>query len=204
MALPATVPVKLSSEAAEYVSLSPVVAREMPFLEFFEHVVAATGPDADRIGQILRRGSIVSGATRFRWQGFDADAGEIRTMLAQLPGPEPDRAFDPEQCAAAFLCGPGHRIELSREAGGQRRLFRRRSFWELLVETAQPPVYVTYAARERADIYRSELDARGTALMREAAGLLRYHSLSSEIRAARITTVEWIVPRGLTSARAGS
>ena len=40
MSLPDTVRVKLSSEAAEYVSITPVVVREMPVRELIEQLLA--------------------------------------------------------------------------------------------------------------------------------------------------------------------
>ena len=45
MALPATVRVKLSSEAAESISLTPVVVQELPIRELVEHMLGVTGKD---------------------------------------------------------------------------------------------------------------------------------------------------------------
>ena len=48
MALPDRIRVKLSSEAAEGISITPVVAREMPLRELVEYMLGVTGKDAAR------------------------------------------------------------------------------------------------------------------------------------------------------------
>jgi hypothetical protein len=57
MALPETIKVKLSSEAAEGISLTAVVVREMPFRELFELMLPLTGKQAQRIRDLLRAGN---------------------------------------------------------------------------------------------------------------------------------------------------
>jgi len=64
MALPPIVRVKLSSEAAESISITPVVVREMPVRELVEYMLGVTGKDEARIRELLLRGSLVSGASR--------------------------------------------------------------------------------------------------------------------------------------------
>ena len=73
MALPQTVRVKLSSEAAGAITLTPVVAQELAVRDLIEHVLGLAGKDEARIREILLRGTLVSGASRFRWEGFRAD-----------------------------------------------------------------------------------------------------------------------------------
>src|SRR5438874_1143259 len=73
MALPDKVRVKLSSEAAEGISITPVVAREMPLRELVEYMLGVTGKDEGRVRELLLRGTLVSGASRFRWAGWEAD-----------------------------------------------------------------------------------------------------------------------------------
>ena len=70
MALPPTVRVKLSSEAAESISLTPVIVQEMPLRELIEYMLGVAGKDEGRIRELLLRGTIVSGASRFRWSGW--------------------------------------------------------------------------------------------------------------------------------------
>ena len=80
MALPRRVRVKLSSEAAESISITPVVVQEMPVRELVEHMLGVTGKDEARIRELLLRGTLVSGASRFRWAGWEAEPrGDART-----------------------------------------------------------------------------------------------------------------------------
>ena len=94
-ALPETIRVKLSSEAADYVSITPVLVQELPLRELVGHMLGLTGKDEKRIRELLLRGTLVSGASRFRWTGWDADSDGIRHLLAGFPDPEPARLFDP-------------------------------------------------------------------------------------------------------------
>ena len=80
MALPPTVRVKLSSEAAESISLTPVVVQEMAIRELVEHMLGVTGKDVPRIREILLRGTLVSGASRFRWAGWEVDLEGLQDL----------------------------------------------------------------------------------------------------------------------------
>src|SRR5262252_6986212 len=124
MPLPASVRVKLSSEAAESISITPVVIREIPIRELIEHMLGVTGKDTARLHELLLRGTLVSGASRFRWTGWDADLPSIGELLATFPDPDPKRSFAPALCIRADLRGPGRRIEIPREIGQQKPLFR--------------------------------------------------------------------------------
>src|SRR5579859_6103389 len=105
MPLPPTVRVKLSSEVAESISITPVVIREIPIRELIEHMLGITGKDVPRLHELLRRGTLVSGASRFRWVGWDADHEAIRELLGDFPDPDPKRPFSPELCFRAALRG---------------------------------------------------------------------------------------------------
>ncbi|MBI5084015.1 MAG: hypothetical protein HZB13_05385, partial [Acidobacteria bacterium] len=155
MSLPETVRVKLSSEAAEYVALTPVVARDLPFIDLLELVVGAAGMDEVRVREFLKRGALVSGATRYRWAGWECGAAELAEALGRMPRPEPLREFAEAKCVRVVLTGRGSRLELRRETALQRRLFRRRNFWQSLMEAAGAPAYVTYHYRDRADHYHA-------------------------------------------------
>jgi hypothetical protein len=72
LALPATVHVKISSEAAGAVSITPVIAQQMPVPDLVEHILRVTGKDVSRISLILQQGVVVSGASRQRWTPIDA------------------------------------------------------------------------------------------------------------------------------------
>src|SRR5213079_446365 len=112
-----TIRVKLSSEAAEYVSITPVVVQEMPVRDLVEHMLGITGKDEARIRDLLLRGTLVSGASRFRWVGWDAEVEGLRELLATFPDADPLRAFAPEGCLRAILRGGRQVIEISRDAG---------------------------------------------------------------------------------------
>src|SRR6185503_11044650 len=105
MALPKTVRVKLSSEAAESITLTPVVLQEIPIHELIEHILGIAGKDESRIHQILLRGTLVSGASRFRWAGWEADSASLQDALAQFPDADPSNKFAATRCIRATLRG---------------------------------------------------------------------------------------------------
>src|SRR6185295_10049209 len=111
MALPDRIRVKLSSEAAEGISITPVVAREMPLRELVEYMLGVTGKDEARVCELLRRGTLVSGASRFRWSGWEADGPAVSELLRTFPDPDPTRPFAPERCVRAILRGGRQPVE---------------------------------------------------------------------------------------------
>lgn len=195
MALPRTIRVRISSEAAGAVAFTPVVASEMALEELLELAASAVGADAARLRQLLRHGSLVSGASRFRWERIECTVEEVGEAVRLLPQPEPGRPCAFERCGRVVLTGPSTRIEIAKSAAAARRMFRRTSFWDLLMGGLGVPRYAGYSYRERADHYLLDLDAGGRGRVAEAAALLRYPALTRQIRAARIDRVEWIVPR---------
>lgn len=195
MPLPQTIRVKISSEAAGAIDFSPVVSSEMAFQELLELAASAAGADAARIHHLLTHGSLVSGASRFRWERLACTVEEVGEAIRALPQPEPGRPCAFERCIRVVLRGPFARIEIDRRAGAARRLFRRSSFWDLLMGGLGDPRYAGYSYKERADHYTLELDPPARARMISAAGLLRYPALARQIRAAFIDRVDWIVPR---------
>src|SRR5579872_4016125 len=125
MPLPQTVRVKLSSEVAEAISLTPVVVQELPIRELVEHMLTVAGKDEPRIRETLQRGTMVSGATRFRWVGWEADIAELRPLLAQFPDPDPTRLFDAARCIRVILRGGRLAIDITRETAERKGLFAR-------------------------------------------------------------------------------
>src|SRR6266404_1704184 len=123
MPLPPTVRVKLSSEAAEAISLTPVVVQELAVRDLVEHLLGVAGKDEARIGELLLRGSLVSGASRFRWQGWEADRDAVR-------------AFSADRCMRAVLRGGRQSVELPREAAERKGMFQRASFWDVAMGIA--------------------------------------------------------------------
>src|SRR5271157_1422160 len=136
MALPQTIRVKLSSEAAESISLTPVVAQDFPVRELIEHMLGITGKDEARLCELLRRGTLVSGASRFRWAGWETEIEGLREVLETFPDPDPARPFAAERCVRAILRGGRQTVEIPREVGARKGLFQRASFWQLLMEVA--------------------------------------------------------------------
>jgi hypothetical protein len=197
MALPQTVRVKLSSEAAEAISLTPVVVQEIPVRELIEHMLGVTGKDEPRIRGLLARGTLVSGASRFRWSGWDADEESVRELLATFPDPDPERRFAPERCVRAVLRGGRQAIEVPREAPARRFLFRRGNFWELLmaVAGASQQRYSGYSYRDRADRFVCALGVAETERLRAGSGLVRYSTLRDQIAAAAFSELELYVER---------
>jgi hypothetical protein len=193
--------VKLSSEAAEYVSLTPVVVQDMPVRELVGHMLSVTGKDEARVRDLLLRGTLVSGASRFRWTGWQADTESIRSLLAGFPDPDPGRRFNDARCVRAVLRGPRQPIDIPREAAERRglvaRVLRRKSFWVHLMEIAGSNAsrYGGYSYRDRADIYHLALSAVQSRHLREASRLLRYSALETQIRHSPVDSADFYVTR---------
>ena len=197
MALPETIRVKLSSEEAGSVSVTAVVVREMPLRELVELMLGLTGKDPRRVHELLLRGTLVGGASRFRWTGWDADLAALESLLAGFPESEPDRPFTCERAVRAVLRGPVSRIDIPREAGEPRRWLHRGSFWAALMEVAAAgaPRYIEYSYKLRADCYRLELTRVAAGALRERAGDLRYSALESQVRNAALDSIDFYVAR---------
>jgi hypothetical protein len=195
--LPGTVRVKLSSEEAGAVSLTAVVLREMPTRALIGLMLDYTGKDTRRIQDLLLRGTLVSGATRYRWQGWQASVESIEALLASFPNAEPARPFAPQRCVHVLLRGPGMRTEVSREALARRSLFNRGSFWDVLLEVASEAglEYDGYSYREQADRYRLAIPQAGLERLRESARLVRFSALEAQIRTGSVRVVEFFVRR---------
>src|SRR5215472_11909707 len=177
MALPQTVRVKLSSEAAEAISITPVVVQEISIRELIEHMLGVTGKDEPRIRGLLARGTLVSGASRFRWAGWEADEDGVRDLLATFPDPDPERRFAPERCTRAVLRGGRQSIEIPREAPARHAWFRRGgSYWNVVMEVAatSPQSYAGYSYRDRADRFVCTLDLSGIEKLRATSSMVRY------------------------------
>src|SRR5437773_8469704 len=112
MPLPQTIRVKLSSEVAESIALTPVVVQEMAVRDLVEHALGITGKDEARIHDLLLRGTLVSGASRFRWTGWEAGAQDLHDLLATFPDPDPHREFAAGACVRALLRGGRQVIDI--------------------------------------------------------------------------------------------
>ena len=202
MALPGTVRVKLSTEAAEAISITPVLVQELPVRELVEHMLGVTGKDQPRIRELLLRGTLVSGASRFRWVGWEPDLGDLRELLATFPDPEPGRPFAASRCVRATLRGGRQPVEIPRDAAARKSLFQRESFWDLLLQVigaglppAGLPTYAGYSYRERADRYLREFTHAEIAHLRAHCGSVKYTTLRDQIRSVAFAQAELYVTR---------
>jgi hypothetical protein len=197
MALPQTVRVKLSSEAAESISLTPVVVQELPVRELVEHMLGIAGKDEARIREMLLRGTLVSGASRFRWAGWEAEPESLRTLLATFPDAEPERPFVASRCVRAVLRGGRQAIELPREALMRKSLFQRTSFWEtfLAVVAEARSDYAGYSYRDRADRYVRGFSVAETERVRTAAQTVKFSTLRDRIVSVAFASVELFAGR---------
>lgn len=188
---------KISSEEAGYVALTPVVARDMPLRELLAMLLGVAGKDTRRIRDVLLRGTFVSGASRFRWSGFEATGEDLAALLASFPDPGPARRFAPSACARVVLRGRGLELELTSDAASRRRFLRRRSYWDVLMEAAaaSAPRYIDYSHTAAADRYAAEVSPETAFRLRASASLLRYRVLEAQLRRAEVTSIEFLIPR---------
>jgi hypothetical protein len=197
MSLPELVRVKLSSEAAGAISLTPVVVQEIPVRELIEHMLGVAGKDEARICELLKRGTLVSGASRFRWTGWAADAESVRELLATFPDADPARAFAAERCVRAVLRGARGAVEIPREAAAQKGMLRRGSFWDVVMEVAGAAglAYGGYSYRDRADRFTAPLTAADSEKLREGSDAAKFSTLKEALRAGAFTAIEVYVER---------
>jgi hypothetical protein len=197
MSLPATVRVKLSSEAAEAISITQVVVQDLPLRGLVEHMLGITGKNEARVRELLLRGTLVSGASRFRWTGWDADPDGLRELLATFPGDDPARPFASARCVRAVLRGGRQAIEIPREAGARKPLLRKTSFWDVLMDLAAASEirYLHYSYKDRADCFRLDMPLAAAEKLRAAGEAVKYSSLRERIRSAGFVWAELYVER---------
>jgi hypothetical protein len=167
----------------------------MALEELVRQMLGVTGKDAGRVTEVLCRGSLVAGGSRFRWDRLDAVEGDVAVWLTRYPDPDPSRPFDPAACFLAVLHSRGRQLSIERLAGEKRRFFRKRSFWEALLQLVSTPEYIQYSYRESADVYRRNLDAATLQELRSASKLLVYSSFEAQIRTNTITAVDLFTRR---------
>jgi hypothetical protein len=193
--LPGEIRVRISSEAAGSISMTPVVTQSMPLRDVVEAILATTGKDVVRVRDILRRGAVVQGASRLRWEPLSAEEEDIAGLLRSFPDPDQSRRFAAERCIGVRLRAGRQTVELPRQVAAERRLLKRRSFWDALMEIGlrTAPEYVDYSYRLRADEYRVALSPSDLRQLQQAADLLRYSGLAAQIRLLGIEAIEYSV-----------
>ncbi len=188
MPLPETIPVRYTEEEAGYVTVRPIVRQTFRLDELLDMVLSVAGKDVTRVRQLLHSGTVVYHFYRYSWTGFDADQPELVAALARFPDADPSRRFAADYCALAIFeaagITPKHLLEVDRAAGSKRRMLRRQSFWQRLLEiaTANKPAYQTYSYGRRADIYRLDLNAESVSQIAEAAKSLAPANLRAALR----------------------
>jgi hypothetical protein len=178
--------------------MTPVVVREIPLRELVDLMLGIMGKDFERVRESLVRGTFVSGASRFRWEGWDPDPAALEELLQTFPDGEPSRPFEPARCSRAVFRAGTLRVEVSRDVAAKRRMFQRKTFWEALMDfaAAARPEYVCYSYRERADRYRIVLAPSALASLLESSARLRYTDLAAHLRGLPAEVLELDVERG--------
>lgn len=202
MPLPDVIPVRYTEEEAGYVSFRPVVRQSFRPDQLLDMVISVTGKDTARIKQILRSGTVVFHFYRYWWTGFDIGITELNGLLARFPDPDPSREFRSAECTAIEIesgaTPPRPAIEIAKEAISRLGLFRRRSFWDVLL--AEVPssriAYQGYSFAHHGDLYGLELTTESRARLTAAAASLAPREMRKELQtlgaAARIV---FICPR---------
>ena len=175
MPLPETISVRFTEEDAGYVTVRPVVKQTFRLAELADMVVSVTGKNVSRVQQIFRTGTVVYNGYRYWWDGFPSNEYEVTGLLALFPDDDPSRPFDPAQVTAVSLeIGGGTQrslVNITRSEASTKKLFHKRSPWEILLEAAQgsAPRYAKYSHADRADVYRAHPSLEAAAsLLREA------------------------------------
>jgi hypothetical protein len=198
MALPATIRVKISDEAGGSVSFSPVVTKELAVRDLVEVlVIASGGKSAARIAELLSHGSLVSGASRFRWESFPAAPAALETILGTFPDPDPDRIFQPAQCRGIVLRAKASSLPLPLEAVSRKRWLRKRSFADTLMELAAagPLRYGGYSYRDRADCFLLAARPETAEVIARAIPLLASAALRNRIASFPVESIEFHAAR---------
>lgn len=195
MSLPDILRVRLTSESVESIALSPVVAQDMTLHDLVGTMLGVTGKDARRIREILARGSLVAAGSRYRWEGFAAEVNQLEAWLTRFPDNTPDRPFNAAACFRILLRGEPRPLTVEREHGEKRRLFRRRCFWDEVMDLVIAPQYVEYSYREQGDVYRQQLNSAAHSKLQESAALLAYSTYEAHIRRTAVRSIDLVVRR---------
>ena len=163
MGLPETISVQYTEESAGYLAMTPVVRQTFKLGELVDLVVSVEGKSAEQLGHVLRAGAASYNGYHYKWEGFAASPAELAGLLAVYPDDDPSRAFELSAASSAILeIGGGTEtmlVEIPREAASARRLFTRRSPWDVLLAVAKesPPRYERYDYAQRGDRFRIAL-----------------------------------------------
>lgn len=200
MSSPATINVKISSDAGEVSQLTRVGMQQMPLRELVERMLGYTAKNEAEVQRILGRGSLVSGAIRMRWEGIQISRDELQILFTQFPDPDPTRQFAAENCTGSILSTDICKIEIPRDVAAPRRFLKKRSYWDLLMDIAaakerQQPQYVEYSYRLRSDRYRRMLLVDETKQLKLNIDLLTHQGLARRILETDFRMIELFTSR---------
>lgn len=195
--LPRKIPVKISSEAAGYISFTPVARQELEPGELVERILGVTGKRPSRIREILSRGSFASGSSRYRWEPLEADSDELGALLERFPDEAPGRPLDTAKCVKVAFQGRRGMMELEPETASKRRLFKKTSFWDVVLAAVESAgaEYQRYSYPDQADVYRVRLPAEILQNLLAQTHLLKYSSIAQELRFLEPDLAELFVKR---------
>jgi hypothetical protein len=192
---PGKIRVKLVSEAAEYVSVSHVVQRDLTIRELVEVMLPVVGSDAARLQQMIRVGTISTGEYRYRWEGMEVPADELAALLDSFPRADPSRPFRAENCFLVRFRHGQEVLDLPREAAERRVIFAKRSFWDGLMDLAADLRYSGFSHAEKADVFTLELDAASWQKLSAQLPTLKPRSAAERLERLRPEQVDWLVRR---------
>lgn len=177
--------------------MSRVTRSDLPLDELLAKVLGYCGKNSAKIAGILSRGALVSGDLRYRWAPILADESDLAAHLDRFPDYEPDRPFDGSRCERILFQGERGEFEITREAGIQRRLFRRKAFWDdaLVVLGDLAPKCDRYSYSDGVDVFVADLTSEARDRLREIASLLRFSSLEAQTRRLPAGRVSLFVSR---------
>lgn len=172
-------------------AVTQVVSQDMPVHELALRILGVIGSkDAQRMQEILKRGSVVAGASRLRWDSILADEREVWEALSSFPDAEPSRPFDAGRCVEFVLIEGRRRVAIDVAAAVKRGWFQRRSFWDAVMEATPHPAYHDYSYKDSADVYRAVLSTGQNSAIQDGLRLLPF-----PVRLTAIDTIEFLVPR---------
>lgn len=177
--------------------MAAVARVDLPLEDLMAKILGVCGKDIGRVAGVLARGSLVSGDARYRWQSIQAAPNELSTLMGRFPDHDPERVFEGHLCARMTFRGGRAEVEISREAGIQRRLFRRKNFWDevLTVISSLGPRCEQYSYSDKADVFVATLTPEARGAIRALSGLLRFTLLESRIRTLDANVVVLCVRR---------
>jgi len=129
-----SVRVQLSSEVAESISITPVcAARQHSHPRSGSSTFLGLRAGCASAAELLLLGTLGQRRFAFRWAGWDADRDRFQSLWL-LPFPIPIRSGHLRKSGSfrAALARSRRRIEIPREIGRGKPLFRRASFWDTL------------------------------------------------------------------------